>query len=249
MIVVAVAKKGTDLFFTNKSAPFSGRRLCQSDLDDGVAVTRQHGIMRHQPHGFGKRLCDQQAVEGILVMRGQRFDAGSMLRPHGKQAVAGVLEVAQRVRAVHGHVAAAEAVLDGDFPDAGGADPDHGPGRFDQLPRFCGKPGAVGDGPERDRGVQQQVHAPPPRNSRATSSACASMSSGTSKRPRATPMRGPGGASASGTSRAAGRPLRAMMISRSRPCSMSSTRRDSEDLACSMLTELMADTCPEFDQS
>jgi hypothetical protein len=38
---------------------------------------------------------------------------------------------------------------------------------------------------------------------------------------------------------AAGRPLRAMMISRSSPCSIASIKRDRLDFACNMLTQCM----------
>lgn len=91
---------------------------------------------------------------------------------------------------------------------------------------------AVRDGPQRDMGIEEHVQRlNSPRNRRAICSLSASMSSGTTKASLATPRRGPTGEVDNGTSLAAGLPLRAMMISRSSPCSMASTKRDKLDFA------------------
>ena len=50
-----------------------------SNLDDGVAVAGHHGIMRHQPHWFHKRLCNEDPVERVLVVRGQFPNSDRML--------------------------------------------------------------------------------------------------------------------------------------------------------------------------
>ena len=58
--------------------------------------------------------------------------------------------------------------------------------------------------------------------------------------PFAIPIRGPVATAPIGTSRATGRPLRAMMISATAPVSTASTSRESCVLASSMLTVVMA---------
>ena len=62
-----------------------------------------------------------------------------------------------------------------------------------------------------------------PLNIAAITSSCASISAGAVKRPLGTPTRRPGRVVTSGTMRAAGRPLRAMMISACAPVSTAST--------------------------
>lgn len=92
--------------------------------------------MRQQSHGFDQGLGDLQAVEGVLVVLGQGFDGGGVFCLDGQELVTRSAKMADGIVARYRHVAPSQAVLDGDFPDAGDADPDRGARRKDQLTRF-----------------------------------------------------------------------------------------------------------------
>src|SRR5574343_759493 len=160
-----------------------------------------------------------------------------MLSFNRKESIARLSKVALCILTRNRHFAPAQRVLDGDFPDGCCANPDSSLGRLNHFARLLRQLWAIRDGPKRNIRVEQQIQVvTPPVNSLATSSLCASILSGTSNLPLATPTRCPTGTRSIGTSLAAGRPLRAMTISFSWPCSMDSTKRDKEDLACSIFT-------------
>src|SRR5690606_32907855 len=157
------------------------------------------------------------AVDRIEVLHRHGMPGGDR-----QQAKAGRLEGPQGLVGGKGQgigALAPKRPLDGNFPQAGGADR-HAVERIgDQVPRLGGQFGVRGDGPQRHMGIEEEVHSP--SNIRRISSLSASKSSGTSNRPLAMPMRRLTSCSggAMGTSRAAGRPLRAMTISASAPLS------------------------------
>ena len=80
--------------------------------------------MRHQSHRLDQGLCSEKAVSGIGMMRRQVFDAGSVLGLDVQILVTGFAQAMQGALAGHGHVATSRAVLDGDLPNGGHADPD-----------------------------------------------------------------------------------------------------------------------------
>src|ERR1700677_1430519 len=132
----------------------------------------------------------------------------------------------------------AQREFDRDLPNADGGDKNVVRLVSDQRPRPTAQSFCVGQRPNRNLGVEQDSHASP-RRRRAIASLAASNSACEEEgyRPSSNPNRLPApAATAIGTSRAAGLPFRAMMISGVAPLSTSSTNRERWVLASSMLT-------------
>src|ERR1700733_5013749 len=127
-------------------------------------------------------------------------------------------------------------MFDGNFPQACHADHGFVVRIGNQITRRSRQFRIVYNGPQGDERVEQQPHPERPANNSAMAAASTSISSGTVNFPLATPIRLPRDAGLIATSLAAGRPLRAMMISVSAPLSTAATRRERLDLACSILT-------------
>lgn len=87
--------------------------------------------MGHQPHGFDKRLGNENAVERILMVRGEFFDSNRMFSLDCQEAISGLTEVAYGILAGDRYVTAPQGMLDGNFPDTCNTDPDSCLGRQD----------------------------------------------------------------------------------------------------------------------
>jgi hypothetical protein len=64
------------------------------NLDNGVAVARNQWVMSNQSHRFNERLGDKDAVEWILVVRGQFFYSYRVFSFDGQEAITGFLKMA-----------------------------------------------------------------------------------------------------------------------------------------------------------
>jgi len=157
-----------------------------SDAKKTITETSDQAIVRDPSHRFGQGLRHKKAVKGILVVCGEPFDRSSMFGFYRKQAVSRLAKIFQRKLSRHRHVTSSQAVFDADFPYRHSTDPDRVFWREDQFASFCRQAGMIGNSLLCDMGVEQKLQDPILcRNSRATSSLFASISSGTSKAPLA----------------------------------------------------------------
>src|SRR5262245_13307038 len=79
------ARRGTDERLADERASSQrGPRASTLGREDGHAVFRNDFVSSHDAEVLGERLRDQNAIEGVAVVKGQILNRGSVPRRHGK---------------------------------------------------------------------------------------------------------------------------------------------------------------------
>ena len=100
--------------------PRSGRRgyVVASYLAHGSWVLCDNGVGGEQQNALDCRLCDEQAIKGILVDRRQSGDRDGVLAGDRQFIVSIVQQAATQEPRIRTEIVAAEAGFDRDFPQA-----------------------------------------------------------------------------------------------------------------------------------
>ena len=91
-------------------------------LRRGPTVSGQLRIAGKEGDAFSEGLCQQHAVEGIFVQRGQAVDVHRVLAGDRQLDVPVIEQAPSQQSRLDAEVFAPEGILDGDFPNAGGAE-------------------------------------------------------------------------------------------------------------------------------
>jgi hypothetical protein len=143
----------------------------------------------------------------------------------GQLGVAIVQQGAAQDAGIDLEVGAAKAGLDGDFPDARGAEQRLGFGRLDQLSRRGRQAWRTGCGPQQQVRIKQQLQRGSPNSVSMAPAPILSKSTGTAICPARNPMRfGPPSGLSTGASFAIGLP--AFAISTDSPAATRASRRE-----------------------
>lgn len=120
--------------------PLGLARVCAkcSDASHRPGVLRHHRIRGQQGDAFDNRLCDQDAVERIFVKWWQGVDGQRVFATDRQLDIPVIQQPAAQQSSVDQEIVATEAALDGDFPQAGGAEDKFVVGRFNQC-TCCGR--------------------------------------------------------------------------------------------------------------
>lgn len=94
----------------------------QLDLAHGPGVAGELLVACEERDAFDQGLGQQEAVEGIFVQRGQAIDIHRMLAGNGKLGVAVVEQSPAQQTRLDDEVRSSQGLLDGDLPQAGGAE-------------------------------------------------------------------------------------------------------------------------------
>src|ERR1017187_8921962 len=168
----------------SSSLRFFGCDCLRCGVERSDIVGADQRIRRHQREVVAMRLGDEHAVEGIGVVRRQGAHGESMVQRDGETMSPSREEIWDALLEGSGKPQSAEPRFDGHLPHGGGANPETRPRLKQRSFALSTQTVAAFHPPDRDVGIQQQVHY--------------SM---------------PNGSAISGTSRAIGLPALAMRIS------------------------------------
>src|SRR5439155_14410401 len=204
-------------------------RLLRPDTSDQVRIGHELLIGGVESCGLDDRLRDENAIEGIAVQQRQPTDESRRVRANRQFGEPGIEGGSGDLGRIEDKIVAAQSSLDGDLPDAGGAEQHLGVAPFDCGAGLSIEPVRLGERPQQDKGIEQHTHQRPSKASMTSSGNGASKSSGTRSFPAKTPRRRCRCEPMSGPKRATGLPDLAIMISS--PAAAASTKRDNWVLA------------------